>query len=221
MSRKLIGMLSLLLLAGVLSGVSYANASPAQISFGPSGFNSVTFAHSGSPGETVTFSGVFGPASLFDGFTSTLGTFTISDATVAFTVPDGFGGYLVAPTPQLIFTVALNGGAGSLVGVMTLEDVSTGQSWAPQLLGRLSISSSTGLFPLAGFNQGMTVDTDFAVYLGRTAKTVNQLWTGPGSSSGYVSGGEVTLDSSVPEPGTIALMGTGLLGLAGYLRRRS
>ena len=218
MSRKLIGMLSLLLLAGVLSGVSYANASPAQISFGPSPFNSVTFAHSGSPGETVSFSGVSGPASLFNGVTTVgSGTFTIGNATVALTGPDGFGGYLVAPTP-LSFTVTI--GTDSLVGILTLEDVSSGQSWAPQFLGNLFISSATSLFSNNSFIAGRTVDTDFAVYIGRSAKTVNQLWTGPGSSSGYVSLGEVTPDSSVPEPGTIALMGTGLLGLAGYLRRR-
>jgi hypothetical protein len=218
MSRKLIGMLSLILLAGVLSGVSYANASPAQISFGPSPFGSVTFTNTGNPGETVTFSGVSGPASLFDGFTSTLGTFTIGNATVALTGPDGFGGFLVAPTP-LTFTVNLP--FDTLVGILTLEDIPSGQSWAPQFLGSLFISSATTLFTNAGFIPGMSVDADFAVYLGRSAKTVTQLWTNPGSSSGYLSAGEVTPDSSVPEPGTIALMGTGLLGLAGYLRRRS
>src|SRR5664279_5332502 len=219
MSRKLIGMLSLLLLAGVLSGVSYANASPAQISFGPSPFNSVTFAHSGSPGETVSFSGVSGPASLFDGITTTDGTFTIGNATFALAGPDGFGGYLVAATP-LAFTVNLPG-AQTLVGILTLEDIPSGQGWAPEFLGNLHISSATSLFTSSGFLAGMKVDTDFTVFLGRSAKTVNQLWTGPGSSSGYISQGEVTPDSTVPEPGTIALMGTGLLGLAGYLRHRS
>src|SRR5271165_2888162 len=197
MSRKLIGMLSLLLLAGVLSGVSYANASPAQISFGPSGFNSVTFTNTGSPGETVSFSGVSGPASLFDGVNTTDGTFTIGNATVALTAPDGFGGYLVAATP-LSFAVTI--GTDSLVGTLTLEDVPSGQGWAPQFLGNLYISSATSLFSSNGFVAGKTVDTDFNVYLGRSAKTVNQLWIGKGSSSGYVSNGEVTPDSSVPEP---------------------
>src|SRR5271157_136109 len=169
MSRKLIGMLSLLLLAGVLSGVSYANASPAQISFGPSGFNSVTFTNTGSPGETVTFSGVSGPASLFDGIsTSFPGTFTIGNGTGPLT-PDGFGGFLVG-TPPLSFTASF-GGAGSLVGILTLEDIPTGQGWAPQFLGNLFISSST-LLPAYGFVAGKTVDTDFAVFLGRSAKTV-------------------------------------------------
>jgi hypothetical protein len=219
MSRKLIGMLSLLLLAGVLSGVSYASPFPSQITFGPSPFNSVTFTGT-TTGETVTFSGVTGPAFLFNGPTTTSypGTFSIGNATVALLTSTPFG-YSLAPN-ALTFNVTLFGAAGVLDGLLTLEEVSA-QGWAPEFLGHLFISNATNQFPAAGFNAGMTVDTDFTVYLGRNALTVAQLWQNNGaSSSGYLSAGEVTPDSSVPEPGTIALMGTGLLGLAGYLRRR-
>ena len=219
MSRKIVGMLSLLLLAGVLSGVSYASAFPSQITFGPSPFNSVTFTGT-NPGETVTFFGVTGPASLFNGSTmiSTPGTFTIGNGTVGLFGTTLFG-FSLDPN-ALPFNVTLNGGLGTLDGLLTLEEVSS-QGWAPEFLAHLTIGTVTGtLFPAAGFSGGMIVDTDFTVYLGRSAKTVDYLWTNPGSSSGYVSAGEVTPDSSVPEPGTIALMGTGLLGLAGYLRRR-
>src|SRR5664279_1585161 len=133
MSRKLIGTLSLLLLAGVLSGVSYANASPAQITFGPSPFNSVTFTNTGNPGERVTFSGVSGPASLFDGVTTSYpGTFTIGNATIAMTSQPSPGVFLLAPTP-LPFTVNLASAMGSLVGTLTLEEV-FGQGWAPEFL---------------------------------------------------------------------------------------
>ena len=77
----------------------------------------------------------------------------------------------------------------------------------------------------AGYAVGVTIDADFTVYTGgnrTTVKpTVDQVWLGTSpTTSGYVSSGEIIPDP-VPEPGTIALMGTGLLGLAGFLRRRA
>src|ERR1035438_7389404 len=162
MSRKLIGMLSLVLLAGALSGASYAGTVPTQVTFGPSPLNSVTFSHIGA-GTSVTFSGVAGVAEVG---VLPFGTFSISDGTIAFAGldPSTPGYYLLAPNAE-VFTATI--GSSTLVGNLSLTDVSA--SWAPQFLGTLHITSTTGIFPGLLYNLGETVDTDFSVYLGRTS----------------------------------------------------
>ena len=46
------------------------------------------------------------------------------------------------------------------------------------------------------------------------------LSTGPQTLYAYALGGEFNLAPTTPEPGTLILFGSGILGLAGVLRRK-
>jgi hypothetical protein len=70
----------------------------------------------------------------------------------------------------------------------------------------------------------VTTDTDFTVYTGsnrhKPNPSLDAVWAGTSKSlAGQISAGEVIPDP-VPEPGTIAMMGSGLIAMAGFLRRR-
>ena len=65
------------------------------------------------------------------------------------------------------------------------------------LCGQLTVTS------VSGFNDEYSVGGVYAIHLG-------------GTSLGGVSSGEIP----VPEPGSLMLFGTGLLGMAGFLRRK-
>ena len=189
MVRKLIGMISILALAGVLSGLAYANPIPTQITFGPSTAGSVT-----SSTSAVKFSGISGLAWQSS---NGPGSFTLANANIA--VTGGSNGVYTLASNAEAFTVTIGG--GTLSGTLSLDTVTSPASTVPTFIGKFTVTGSSGAFPSTGFHVGNVVDTDFLGY------------------KGTVSAGEIVPDP-VPEPGTIALLGSGLLGMAGILRRR-
>jgi len=142
--------------------------------------------------NTVTFSGVTGLA--YQGVPS--GTFSLGDSTVNIAGSNGSTYYLGSNSEVMTFWI----GADTLVGDLSVASVTTVGQLA-LFAGNFVVSSATPGFINTGFPVGALVDADFVTY------------------KGTLSSGEVIADP-VPEPGTFALVGCGLLALAGVLRRK-
>jgi PEP-CTERM motif len=189
MSRKLIGIISIFVLAGVLSGVCYANPISNQITFGPSSGGTVTTGIT-----TESFSGVWGWA--YQGANSGNPGFTLANATIS--VVGGGGGIYTLATNGENFTIQI--GVDSLTGILSLDTLALPSQNLAVFIGTLSITSSTAGFRSIGYPTGAVVNADFVTY------------------NGNLSSGQII--PSVPEPSSLALLGTGILGLAGVIRRK-
>jgi hypothetical protein len=168
-------------------------------------FGTVTFA----TGAPVAF---IGSTSLGDGTVFAGGGFVTITSNAGFATATGGA----IPSGTVLFT-------GSFTGPVTLTQIN-----AP------SASCSASPTCLASFNYGYvlsgpvggTLDPLLMALLGLTGPnnavgfmlTLNLGYVGPTDNYGVLEDGLVEV--TVPEPGTLALFGTGLLGLAGVIRRR-
>lgn len=110
------------------------------------------------------------------------------------------------------FTVTGNGTNGVPSGTLFSGSFSGPVTWS-----LLTLSNGTHNYTLTGT---LTGTADGAPAAGVTVQlTIN---TGQGFFNGttMISGGDTTIVGSVPEPSTVAMLGTGLLGLAGMIRRK-
>jgi PEP-CTERM motif len=111
--------------------------------------------------------------------------------------------------------VSLTGFPDTLTTTLDLTDLFGGTSKTPLFDGTFSSTASTGTFLAADFPSGVNGSVDFTIRLNRSS--VSTLGSNQ-SVSGNVSSGELF---PTPEPASLALLGTGVLGLAGMVRRKT
>jgi len=132
------------------------------------------------------------------------------------TLTGGPSDYTVSMNGASIFlAVSLTGFPDTLTTTLNLTDLHGGTSNTPLFDGTFSKTSSTGTFLAGDFPSGTDGSVDFTVRLGSTSIAMlgsNQ------SISGGVSSGELF---PTPEPTSLAMLGTGVLGLAGVIRRKT
>jgi PEP-CTERM motif len=203
-----------LLLAG--TGV----AGPIQVILGVSETGDVVFTNTGGNNVTIGFDGNCGEggANCLAGtayYGTTVGNYDmwIASGTPTLGTPTGF-----------LYPVNMNGavidfastiGSFTLDGTVDLTSVSGGTQ-TPTFAGTLLITSSN----LPGYGVGQQSGMDFVVNLDGNP-SLESVYSGlSGSTSGYLSSGEVSPPPTVPEPGSIALFGSGALAVAGVLRRK-
>jgi hypothetical protein len=105
-------------------------------------------------------------------------------------------------------------GTSFLDGTIVLNSVTDGTN-TPRFIGGLNITSSN----IPGFSDGGYSALDFNAYLGNNP-TIDEVYSGQAhSTQGPLSSGEI-MPGTTPEPSSIVLFGSGLLGLAGFLRRK-
>lgn len=211
----------LLLLVCLLSLTAVGFSSPQTVILGSSSPGQILVTNTGPNSADLSFTGTCGTHS--DCLTG-LGFYGANVGSYSMWFASGGSGSLTLGSPTSgVYPLNMAGntidfafsyGSSFLDGTITLSNVTDGTN-TPRFIGDLNITSSN----LPGFTDGGHADLDLNAYLGNNPK-IDQVFSGEAHSTrGPLSSGEL-VPTTTPEPSSMALFGSGVLGLAGLVRRK-
>jgi len=215
-TRLLLSFVCVMLLVGV--GMASIEGGPAQLILGVGSSGDFQFVNTGGNNVTVAIAGFDcgkGGSNCIEGYGyygATVGTYDLWMT--------GGPPTLGAPVGS-VYPVIMNGssvgfswsgGGYNLAGDVTFNTIAS-SGYTDLFNATMLITSST----LPGYTAGDYALMDFTVNLGSNP-SLDAVYQGQvGSTEGYLSSGEA---APVPEPSSMLLFGSGMVGIAGLLRRK-